>query len=77
MKPYEIDYVVAAVLVGVELDARGDASKLSAQGYRDLIEQIHRTGEWPRQAISMVAAGRPPSTGAESKLHMTTATKAP
>ena len=68
MKAYEIDYVVAAVLVEVELDARGDASKLSAQGYRDLIEQIRRTGEWPRQAWS---------SGAESKLHLKTAAKAP
>jgi hypothetical protein len=53
MKPYEIDYVIAAVLVGVELDAGGDASKFPAQGCRDLIEQTHRTGEWPRRAVSL------------------------
>ena len=73
MKPYEIDYVVAAVLVGVELDARGDASKFSSQGCRDLIEQIHRTGEWPRQVWFPSC---PPSIGADSEPHMTTATKA-
>jgi hypothetical protein len=64
MKPYGIDYVVAAILMGAELDASGDASKLSAQGYRDLIEQIHRTGEWPPQAWSK-PDGRP-SQGARS-----------
>jgi hypothetical protein len=53
MKPYGIDYVVAAILMGAELDASGDATKFSAQEYRDLIEQIHRTGEWPRQALPL------------------------
>ena len=70
MKPHEIDYVVAAVLVGVELDAGGDASKFLLQGCRDRIEQIHRTGEWPRRR------SLPPSIDANSKLHMTTAMKA-
>jgi hypothetical protein len=65
MKPYGIDYVVAAILMGVELDASGDATKFSAQEYRDLIEQIHRTGEWPRQAWPK-SDGRP-SQGARSE----------
>jgi len=30
MKPYGIDYVVAAILMGAELDASGDATKFSA-----------------------------------------------
>jgi hypothetical protein len=76
MKPYGIDYVVAAILMGVELDASGDATKFSAQEYRDLIEQIHRTGEWPQQALSLPPQS-PPSIGAKSIVQMKTATKAP
>ena len=53
MKPSEIDYVVAAILMGAELDASGNMSTLSVEGYRDLIEQIHHTGEWPRQALPL------------------------
>ena len=48
MEAEELNVVTAAVLADAAFDAVGDATKFSSKRYRETIEKMRRTGEFPQ-----------------------------
>jgi hypothetical protein len=48
METVELNVVTAAVLAEIAFDAAGDATNFSSKRYRETLEKMRRTGEFPQ-----------------------------